>query len=254
MLPMTGWAWRSRAAIQSFACLRFRQRGRSASHVRDAACRKVGGLARRFAASGSPPERASRRFSNACPRPRRGSPEESRPTRDRGGGQEFTPVASRIPHPGRDSLQRCHRRNQTVRGSSPCGRRCRPEVGVPLPARHFRSLMHVETEAIPLFGVFPAARLRRAVPTGGRRSLASGSSGWLWSGPVKNGGGGGNRTRVRKSSATTSTCISGLWAGTRARRRLSLFRSRVASTRRIAARNLSLVLTDGSGRPPAKPA
>ena len=68
------------------------------------------------------------------------------------------------------------------------------------------------------------------------------------------GGGGGNRTRVRKSSATTSTCISGLWAGTRARRRLSLFRSRTASTRRIAARNLSLVLTDGSGRPPAKPA
>ena len=45
--------------------------------------------------------------------------------------------------------------------------------------------MHVETEAIPLFGVFPAARLRRAVPTGGRRSLASGSSGWLWSGPVR---------------------------------------------------------------------
>ena len=68
------------------------------------------------------------------------------------------------------------------------------------------------------------------------------------------GGGGGNRTRVRKPSATTSTCISGLWTGTRARRRLSLFRSRTASTRRIAARNLSLVLTDGSGRPPAKPA
>ena len=60
-----------------------------------------------------------------------------------------------------------------MRGSSPCGRRCRPEVGVPLPARHFRSLMHVETEAIPLFGVFPAARLRRAVPTGGRRSKPS---------------------------------------------------------------------------------
>ena len=73
----------------------------------------------------------------------------------------------------------------TVRGSSPCGRRCRPEVGVPWPARHLRSLMHVETEAIPLFGVFPAARLRRAVPTGGRRSLASGPSGWMWSGPVK---------------------------------------------------------------------
>ena len=187
--------------------------------------------------------------------PRRGSRAESHPTRDHGGGQGFAPVASRIPHLGRVSLQRCHRRNQTVRGSSPCGRRCRPEVGVPWPARHLRSLMHVETEAIPLFGVFPAARLRRAaVPTGGRRSLASGPSGRLWSGPVKSGGGGGNRTRVRKPSATTSTCISGLWAGTRARRRLSLFRSRVASTRRIAARNLSLVLTDGSGRPPAKPA
>ena len=68
MLPITGWAWRSRAAIQSFACLRFRQRGRSASRVRTATCRKVGGLARRFAASGSPPDRASRRFSNPCPR------------------------------------------------------------------------------------------------------------------------------------------------------------------------------------------
>ena len=119
------------------------------------------------------------------PAARRGSPEESRPTRDRGGGQEFTPVASRIPHPRRDSLQRCHRPNQTVRGSSSCGRRCRPEAGVPWPARPLRSLMHVETEAIPLFGVFPAARLRRAVPTGGRRSLASGPSGRLWSGSVK---------------------------------------------------------------------
>ena len=45
--------------------------------------------------------------------------------------------------------------------------------------------MHVETEAIPLFGVFPAARLRRAVPTGSRRSLASGPSARLWSGSVK---------------------------------------------------------------------
>ena len=60
-----------------------------------------------------------------------------------------------------------------MRGSSPCGRRCRPEVGVPLPGGHIRSGMHVETEAIPLFGVFPAARLRRAVPTGGRRSKPS---------------------------------------------------------------------------------
>ena len=135
--------------------------------------------------------------------------------------------------------------------------------------------------------------LRATVPTGSRRSLASaplplfdarrdGSHPAVWRFPCRpptagcadrrsafpgqrvirlvvvricqSGGGGGNRTRVRKSSATTSTCISGLWAGTRARRRLSLFRSRVASTRRIAARNLSLVLTDGSGRPPAKPA
>ena len=136
--------------------------------------------------------------------------------------------------------------------------------------------------------------LRATVPTGSRRSLASaplpvfdarrdGSHSAVWRfpcrppaagcadrrsafpcqrvirlvsgpGPDRSGGGGGNRTRVRKSSATTSTCISGLWPGTRARRRLSLFRSRTASTRRIAARNLSLILTDGSGRPPAKPA
>ena len=131
-----------------------------------------------------------------------------------------------------------------------------------------------------------SARLRRAVPTGGRRSkpspsfssagdtpshcaLRSGAGlktgvpsrrrGLSWPAVTyrwrcRDGGGGGNRTRVRKSSATTSTCISGLWPGTRARRRLSLFRSRAASTRRIAARYLSLVLTDGSGKPPAKPA
>ena len=130
-----------------------------------------------------------------------------------------------------------------------------------------------------------SARLRRAVPTGGRRSkpsprfssaggtrsrcaLRSGAGlktgvpsrrrGLSWPAVTyrwrgRDGGGGGNRTRVRKPSATTSTCISGLWTGIRARRRLSLFQSRTASTRRIAARNLSLVLTDGSGRPPAKP-
>ena len=43
-------------------------------------------------------------------------------------------------------------------------------------------------------------------------------------------------------------------AGTRARRRLSLFRPRGASTRRIAPQDLSLSLTGGSGGPPAKPA
>ena len=39
--------------------------------------------------------------------------------------------------------------------------RCRPEVGVPLPARRLCSI-----------GIAPSARLRRAVPTRGRRSLA----------------------------------------------------------------------------------
>ena len=43
--------------------------------------------------------------------------------------------------------------------------RCRPEVGVPLPARRLCSI-----------GIAPSARLRRAVPTGGRRSLAGASS------------------------------------------------------------------------------
>ena len=42
--------------------------------------------------------------------------------------------------------------------------------------------------------------------------------------------------------------------GIRARGRLSLFRPRGASTRRIAPQDLSLSLTGGSGGPPAKPA
>ena len=57
-----------------------------------------------------------------------------------------------------------------LRRSPRCAGRCRPEVGVPLPARRLCSIRTV-----------PLAPLRGAVPTGGRRSLAgasqSGSSG-----------------------------------------------------------------------------
>ena len=130
---------------------------------------------------------------------------------------------------------------------------------------HFGVIPRQSTVCIspPCRATMPVGDRRSAVARASRRSAAFRSpmgrgAGLKIGGPshgaAQCGGGGGNRTRVRKSSATTSTCISGLWAGTRARRRLSLFRSRVASTRRIAARNLSLVLTDGSGRPPAKPA
>ena len=115
------------------------------------------------------------------------------------------------------------------------------------PSPRFFSLGGTRSRCAPRSG----AGLKTGVPSR-RRCLSWPAVPYWWRG--RDGGGGGNRTRVRKSSATTSTCISGLWAGTRARRRLSLFRSRTASTRRIAARNLSLVLTDGSGRPPAKPA
>ena len=52
-----------------------------------------------------------------------------------------------------------------LRRSPRCAGRCRPEVGVPLPARRLCSI-----------GIAPSARLRRAVPTGGRRSLAGASS------------------------------------------------------------------------------
>ena len=51
-----------------------------------------------------------------------------------------------------------------LRRSPRCAGRCRPEVGVPVPARRLCSI-----------GIAPSARLRRAVPTGGRRSRASGS-------------------------------------------------------------------------------
>ena len=52
-----------------------------------------------------------------------------------------------------------------LRRSPRCAGRCRPEVGVPLPACRLCSI-----------GIAPSARLRRAVPTGGRRSLAGASS------------------------------------------------------------------------------
>ena len=61
-------AWRSNCCIQVFSTLALRQRGRFASKVRSAASRKVGTLTLRFAASGSPPLRASFRFWNALSR------------------------------------------------------------------------------------------------------------------------------------------------------------------------------------------
>ena len=51
-----------------------------------------------------------------------------------------------------------------LRRSPRCAGRCRPEVGVPLPARRLCSIRTV-----------PLAPLRGAVPTGGRRSLAGAS-------------------------------------------------------------------------------
>ena len=49
---------------------------------------------------------------------------------------------------------------------------CRPEVGVPVPACRSAWWRRAERRIIPALGVLPAARLRRAVPTRGRRSLA----------------------------------------------------------------------------------
>ena len=54
-----------------------------------------------------------------------------------------------------------------------CGGLCRPEVGVPLPAR--RSAPAEAEPSPPQSGSFSAGRLRRPVPTGGRRSLACAS-------------------------------------------------------------------------------
>ena len=201
-LPMTGSAWRSRVAIQSFACSRFRQRGRSANRTSvNTACTEGRRFGPALRGERIAPERASRRFSNVA-------------------------LRATVPTGGRRSLASAPLALFDARrdGSHPAVWRfpCRPPTAGCADRR----------------SAFPCQRAIRLVVV---RTCQSG-------------GGGGNRTRVRKSSATTSTCISGLWAGTRARRRLSLFRSRTASTRRIAARNLSLVLTDGSGRPPAKPA
>ena len=49
---------------------------------------------------------------------------------------------------------------------------CRPEVGVPVPVRRSAWWRRAERRIIPALGVLPAARLRRAVPTRGRRSRA----------------------------------------------------------------------------------
>ena len=49
---------------------------------------------------------------------------------------------------------------------------CRPEVGVPVPARRSARWRGAERRTTPALGVLPAARLRRAVPTRGRRSRA----------------------------------------------------------------------------------
>ena len=65
--------------------------------------------------------------------------------------------------------------NHPLRSRGPClpaacGGLCRPEVGVPLPARRCAP---VEAEPSPQSGSFSAGRLRRPVPTRGRRSLAA---------------------------------------------------------------------------------
>ena len=55
---------------------------------------------------------------------------------DNAASKDSCPVRRRCHTAGRDSLQRCHRGIPAVRLSRPCGPRCRPEVGVPLPERH----------------------------------------------------------------------------------------------------------------------
>ena len=169
----------------------------------------------------------------SLPAARRGSPEESRPTRDHGGGQGFAPVASRIPTPGTGftsvvpQTQSNSARFVALRATVPTGGR-RSLASAPLAL--FDARRDGSHPAVWRFPCRPptagCADRRSAFP--GQRVIR------LVSGPdlSESGGGGGNRTRVRKPSATTSTCISGLWPGTRARRRLSLFRSRAASTRR----------------------
>ena len=68
--------------------------------------------------------------------------------------------------------------NHPLRSRGPClpaacGGLCRPEVGVPLPAR--RSAPAEAEPSPPHSGSFSAGRLRRPVPTRGRRSLARAS-------------------------------------------------------------------------------
>ena len=66
--PKTGKTYRSIVAVQLSMDFAFRHRPRFASSARSAASRNVGTLASRLRASGSPPRRASRRFSNAASR------------------------------------------------------------------------------------------------------------------------------------------------------------------------------------------
>ena len=201
------------------------------------------GKLQRFVVSASPPNQGA--SGSRVPFPRFGRRHERRPTPE----IVTVPKDSRSlrwgSHTGgRDALQRCHRRNQQCAVRRPAGDGADRRSAFPDGRRH-------PHEVAPCRGGDHHAHQQHAFrgPVGRGAGLKTGV-------PFSrtDGGGGGNRTRVRKSSATTSTCISGLWPGTRARRRLSLFRSRAASTRRIAARYLSLVLTDGSGKPPAKPA
>ena len=87
MSPSTG---NTRFAIpcsQLAVVLLFRQRARFASNVFAAASRKVGALVRRLSASGSPPRRASRRFSNA----------RSRASASVTSGQPPKPMSRRVP-------------------------------------------------------------------------------------------------------------------------------------------------------------
>ena len=93
-----------------------------------------------------------------------------------------------------------------------CGGLCRPEVGVPLPAR--RSAPGEAEPSPPHSGSFSAGRLRRPVPTRGRRSLARASlcPGEAEPSPPQSGSFSAGRlrrpvpTRGRRSLARASLC------------------------------------------------
>ena len=87
MSPSTGSTRLAIPCNQLDVVLLFRQRPRFDSNVRSAASRNVGALARRLPARGSPPRRASRRFSKA----------NSRASASVTSGQPPRPTSRRLP-------------------------------------------------------------------------------------------------------------------------------------------------------------